>query len=72
MTPEEMRDRVNQLRDDVEHGPDHDPEKWHGEEYAIYTAALRAIAEGYADDPRGVAAVALGAARIKFPRWTAA
>ena len=71
MTPDEMRDRVNQLRDDVERGPDHDPEKWHGEEDAIYTAALRAIADGYAADPRGVAAAALHAGRIEFERWSA-
>jgi hypothetical protein len=49
----------------------HDDESAHVEEDNLYVSVLQAIADGTAEDPAGMAALALEATDIKFSRWYA-
>jgi hypothetical protein len=48
-----------------------DDESAHMEEDNLYEAVLQAIADGTAEDPAGMAALALKASAIEFSRWYA-
>jgi hypothetical protein len=48
-----------------------DDEKQHSLEAALYSSVLRAIADGSAEEPAGLARLALSSKRIKFARWHA-
>ena len=45
-----------------------DPEQAHAEEDKLFADVLEAIANGKAEEPRGLARTALGTQKIKFPR----
>lgn len=49
----------------------HDPESAHAREDELLYAVLAAIADGRAEDPRAVAAEAMKAGDVSFPRWYA-
>jgi phosphosulfolactate phosphohydrolase-like enzyme len=48
-----------------------DDERQHALEDALYASVLKAIANGTADDPVGLARLAITSSRIKFSRWCA-
>jgi hypothetical protein len=48
-----------------------DDEIAHAEEDALHQAVLKAIADGTADDPVGMAALALTTIEMDFSRWFA-
>lgn len=68
MTPADVRRRVENIRKLA--GPGADYEALHGIEDDLYRDVLRAIAEGVLE-PQAVAAAALHADKIEFPRYTA-
>lgn len=72
MTADQVRARVDNLAREVASATyATDEERWHQLEDVIKDDALRAIANGTADDPAAVAATALLTARIDFTRWYA-
>lgn len=68
MTPADVRRRVENIRKLA--GPSADYEALHGMEDDLYKDVLRAIAEGVLE-PQAVAAAALCAEKIEFPRYAA-
>lgn len=69
MTPEDVRERVDALREKVAtHG---DSEVDHGEQDNIYFDVLEAIAHQLAFEPAACAAEAIKVADIEFDRWYA-
>lgn len=68
MTPADVRRRVEIIRKLAVPGADY--EALHGMEDDLYKDVLRAIAEGVLE-PQAVAAAALRAEKIEFPRYAA-
>lgn len=67
MTLDEVHAKLAEIKAAIK-----DPEKAHIKEEALYTSVLLAIAEGRdGDDPSGLAAEALMARHLPFPRWCA-
>ena len=66
MTPQEVRDRVDRIRD--EKG---DPELAHGAEDSLWADVLKAIAAGAKGRSRDLATEALKTKDISFGRWCA-
>lgn len=67
---DEIRKRVEELRQAVENRAGGGNEEWHSDEDIIMAEALQAIADG-ASDPRGIAREALCLKEIEFARWYA-
>lgn len=66
MTKSEVANRVAEIR--ALRGDD---EVQHSKEDELHRDVLLAIAEGRAEDPAGVARMALTSLRLKFNRWAA-
>lgn len=71
MTPEDVRERVEALRKDVEEGGHGNNEEYHLTEDWIYVQTLAGIEHGHATDPAACAAEALKARGIEYDRWYA-